>query len=298
MMTRGAIMWFLLLLLMPVMLSNACPSESFSPANSTRWELLEAVADQIHIEDGLMIRTKESYRYYFWDLYKSVPRSQRLEIVNKMSESLKEVAFRDRRFDMVGLILFGPDKGRSFLRIRHDKRPEPVNVLGYIQCVRTLVCSTSYNDDLFEKHCGPSCFRGLRHTRSRANLCSLATKEAIEEAMILACGMNFIEPEPQQQVPYGYLAFGSGLHVLEVTAIFLSSPSAMVAVASCLALNYVISSIITPMLFKKKELPWENFTDGWTRDQVAKWVSCPGFKEWMIKNYHRIIILPDTSHDE
>ncbi|KAJ0783586.1 putative legumain protein [Helianthus annuus] len=215
MMSRGA-MWFLLLLLMSVMLSNACPSEPFPPANGTRWELLEAVVDQIHIEDGLMIRTKESYRYYFWDLYKSVPRSQRLEIVNKMSESLKEVAFRDRRLDMVGLILFGPDKGRPFLRIRHDKRPEPVNVLGYIQCVRTL-------DDLFEKHCGPSCFRGLRHTRSRANLCSLATKEAIEEAMILACGMNFIQPEPQQQVPYGYLAFGSGLHVLEVTAIFLVS---------------------------------------------------------------------------
>ncbi|KAM0052270.1 putative legumain protein [Helianthus debilis subsp. tardiflorus] len=200
MMSCGVMSFLLLLLLMPVMVSNTCVSEAL-PENNTRWELLEAVAaDQIHIEDGLMIRTKESYHYYFWNLIQKFilltflvlstevyPDHKGLKLLNKMRESLKEVAFRDRRLDMVGLILFGPDKGLSFLCIRHDMRPEPVNVLGYIQCVRTL-------DGLFEKHCGPYYFRGLRHTRSRANLCSLVTKEAIEEAMILACGMNFIEP--------------------------------------------------------------------------------------------------------
>ncbi|KAI7743130.1 hypothetical protein M8C21_010028 [Ambrosia artemisiifolia] len=314
------VMWLLLML---VMLSNTCLSEPLN--NGTRWELLESIADQIHVQDGISVPTPEYYRYYLWDLYKSSPRSQRLETINKMSEAFKQLAYRDWRLDVLGLFLFGPDKGRSFLRIRHDERPEPVDVLGYVQCSQVL-------DDLFEKHCGPPCLMGLRHRHSRENLCYLATKEAIEEAMILACGMNVIEPGavPQQQVPYGYLASVTGLlfmtpfaskdildqdandngiarllnwakRVLVVTAIYLSyvgSPSAIVAVACCLALDYVTGSIIAPMLFKKTELPLEKFTDGWTRDQVSEWVSSPGFKEWVIKNYHKVIILSDASQDE
>ncbi|MFS8011906.1 putative legumain protein [Helianthus anomalus] len=106
-----------------------------------------------------------------------------------MRERLKKITFRDNRVDMIGLILFGPEKARSFLRLRYDMLPEPehVDVLDYVQCIRST-------DHLFIKHCGPPSYMGLRQSRSLSNLCSLAKKKAIEDAIIQSCGLNIIEP--------------------------------------------------------------------------------------------------------
>ncbi|XP_076913673.1 vacuolar-processing enzyme-like [Bidens hawaiensis] len=296
-----------------VLLSITCVSNPLPRANDSRWEPLETTAYQIHIEDGFMIRVAEGYRYDLWNRYKGSSRSERLEIVNEMSESLKEIAIWDRRLDMIGFILFGPEKGRAFLRVKYEERPELMDVLDYLECSRSV-------DALFEKHCGLPSFKGLRHVSSRSNLCHLATKEAIEEAIILSCGMNIIEPEPQQQVPHGFIAFGTAsedimnqdaddneiaqlrnwtMQIVVATTTFLNyvgSPRATVAAVSCFTLHYVIYYIITsrsacrvPQLFmRRRKLPWEKCEDGWTIDQVSMWVSFPRFKEWMLKNHKRI----------
>ncbi|MFS8011911.1 putative legumain protein [Helianthus anomalus] len=130
-----------------------------------------------------------------------------------MRERLKKIAFRDNRVDMIGLILFGPEKARSFLRLRYDMlpEPEPVDVLDYLQCIRSI-------DHLFIKHCGPPFYMGLRQSHSLSNLCSLAKKKAIEDAIIQSCGLNIIEPVLQEQVPYRYPAFGTGLPFITLFA--------------------------------------------------------------------------------
>ncbi|KAJ0513209.1 hypothetical protein HanRHA438_Chr10g0444091 [Helianthus annuus] len=58
-------------LLMLVMVSKTCQSEP-SPAppteNDTRWELLEAAANRIHIEDGSMTSIPPGeHHYYLWN---------------------------------------------------------------------------------------------------------------------------------------------------------------------------------------------------------------------------------------
>ncbi|KAK1422606.1 hypothetical protein QVD17_17891 [Tagetes erecta] len=182
----------LLLILMPLMvLSTFVPFRS-SLANDTRWEPLETTANQIHIEDGLMIRRDERYLYDLWNRYTSSSRSQRPKIVNDISESFKEVAFRDTRLDMVGVILFGPEKGRVFLKASARKLPKIMSAWDSFECGVTL-------DELIVKHCGPPCFNGRRHENTMPNLCHLATKEAIEEAVILSCGMNTIEPDRKSE---------------------------------------------------------------------------------------------------
>ncbi|KAM0038374.1 hypothetical protein Hdeb2414_s0013g00414061 [Helianthus debilis subsp. tardiflorus] len=193
------IIWLLMLL----MVSKTCLSEpSLAPptTNDTRWELLEAAANRIHIEDGSMTSIPPGeHHYYLWN-------------------------------------------------------PE----------------------HLFIKHCGPPSFVGLRQSRSLSNLCSLAKKKAIEDAIIQSCGLNIIEPV--SNLVHTYWAFKS----------YFGSLSTIVAAAFCLALKYVIGSIIAP---KKTELPWQKFPDGWIREQVAGWASSCQFRDWMM-NYHRIIILP------
>lgn len=48
---------------------------------------------------------------------------------------------------------------------------------------------------LFKKHCGLPREQSLKHMRAFANMCNyVADKRAIEEAFILVCGMNNIEP--------------------------------------------------------------------------------------------------------
>ncbi|MFS7893541.1 hypothetical protein Hanom_Chr00s000928g01670601 [Helianthus anomalus] len=113
---------------------------------------------------------------------------------------------------------------------------------------------------------------GLRQSRSLSNLCSLAKKKAIEDAIIQSCGLNIIEPV--SNLVHTYWAFKS----------YVGSPSTIVGAA------FLFSTEVCDW-FHHTELPWEKFPDCWTREQVAGWASSCQFRDWMMKNYHRIIIL-------
>ncbi|KAM0053306.1 hypothetical protein Hdeb2414_s0007g00258221 [Helianthus debilis subsp. tardiflorus] len=83
--------WLLLLVMMMLMVRNTCLSQpSSTVANGTRWDVLEAATNRIHLDDDQPIRENEYYAYYLWNLYNTSSRSQRFEIVNEMSEVLKK----------------------------------------------------------------------------------------------------------------------------------------------------------------------------------------------------------------
>ncbi|KAJ0817763.1 putative legumain protein [Helianthus annuus] len=180
--------WLLLLVMMMLMVRNTCLSQpSSTVANGTRWDVLEAATNRIHLDDDHGIRENEYYAYYLWNLYNTSSRSQRFEIVNEMSEVLKKIAYRDSRHDMIGLILFGPEKSRSILTATIDYKRQDVGE-DYSQCLETIA-------DLYMKHCGPIDGDGLRHRKSWPNMCLYAEDKAmIEEAIIVTCGSNNVAP--------------------------------------------------------------------------------------------------------
>lgn len=54
---------------------------------------------------------------------------------------------------------------------------------------------------------------------------------------------------------------------------------------------------------KKKEFPaWKELRESWIKDDeyvvadyVAKWASVRDFRDWVLKNPHRIMVLPDDN---
>ncbi|GKE54729.1 hypothetical protein Tco_1489885, partial [Tanacetum coccineum] len=84
------------------------------------------------------------------------------------------------RIEMVGLILFGPEKARSTL---HSVRA-PERIVDDLKCFKSTLES-------FEKHCCLLPELGLRHMRAFANICNyVADKAAIKEALIVSCAMT------------------------------------------------------------------------------------------------------------
>ncbi|KAJ0949583.1 hypothetical protein HanRHA438_Chr01g0040241 [Helianthus annuus] len=61
--------WLLLLVMMMLMVRNTCLSQpSSTVANGTRWDVLEAATNRIHLDDDHGIRENEYYAYYLWNL--------------------------------------------------------------------------------------------------------------------------------------------------------------------------------------------------------------------------------------
>ncbi|KAI3683753.1 hypothetical protein L1987_84268 [Smallanthus sonchifolius] len=91
------------------------------------------------------------------------------------------------------------------------------------------------------------------------------------------------------------------MRVVGVVSILSSSfdtPLAMVSLASCLALNYVINSIRAQISKKIELLKWAKLRDSWIREYfvggyvVAEWATVTGFREWVLTNPHRIMMIP------
>ncbi|XP_076901185.1 uncharacterized protein LOC143555533 [Bidens hawaiensis] len=175
--------WLLLLMLLMVV------SHAQASVNMSSWDALEAVVNGIPFDVGL-VRRKEAYASYLWNAYKRSTRLQRFRIANEISESLKEIAFRDTRLDMIGVILFGPEKGRSILRAGGGGDGYEKKHVGedYTQCLINT-------DDLFTRHCGPRNSIGSRHIHSISNICHYVDEMVmIEDAILATCGSNNLAP--------------------------------------------------------------------------------------------------------
>ncbi|KAI3826230.1 hypothetical protein L1987_00275 [Smallanthus sonchifolius] len=212
MMASRLICWLLV-----VLLSHAGASElsgNRSLGIDTRWEILEAVTNRIHFDEGIL-KQKEEYGYYLWHHYIASSRSRRPRIVNEMSEMFKKIAYRDCRYDMMGLILFGPEKVPYHHQLRYEEEEE-------------------------------------------------------EE-------VNWV------------------VRAVAVFAIFDSSFDTPLAPMALIFKNTKLQWVKLREYLTRDDsvVKWEKYPEGWTSDSVARWVSAPGFREWVIKNQDRIIVIKD-----
>ncbi|KAI3683750.1 hypothetical protein L1987_84264 [Smallanthus sonchifolius] len=142
--------------------------------NDRRRDVLRAISNPM--------KEREVYLSYLLEQYKNSSTLKRPTIVMEIQDAVNKVAYLDSRIDLIGWILFGPKNGWSILRsVRDHKRPvvdDPI-------CLESTL-------KLFEKHCGVLFEQAMK--QSLANLCNYAAeKEAIHEAILLACGMQITE---------------------------------------------------------------------------------------------------------
>ncbi|GJX87476.1 asparaginyl endopeptidase 1 [Tanacetum coccineum] len=116
----------------------------------------------------------------YFSYYRKSATSERSKIVKDLNNPLTHMDYVNSRIEMVGLILFGPEKARSTLRsVRAPER-----IVDDLKCFKSMLES-------FEKHCCVLPELGLRHMRAFTNICNyVAEKAAIKEALIVSCAMT------------------------------------------------------------------------------------------------------------
>ncbi|KAJ0810061.1 putative legumain protein [Helianthus annuus] len=142
--------------------------------NRIRWDAVRAMSNPIHPRDAHLL--------HLYQQYKNSSTSNRPTFAKEILDAVTKLAYLDSRIDMIGLLLFGPTKAWSTLRaVRDVKKPPPPAADAGLQSTLKL----------FEKHCGLLTEHGMK--QSLANIYHYAVhKEAIHEAIILACGMHKI----------------------------------------------------------------------------------------------------------
>ncbi|KAI3683749.1 hypothetical protein L1987_84263 [Smallanthus sonchifolius] len=143
--------------------------------NDRRRDVLRAISNPM--------KEREVYLSYLLEQYKKNSSAlKRPTIVMEIQDVVNKIAYLDSRIDLIGWILFGPKNGRSVLRSVRDKKRL---VVDDPTCLKSTL-------KLFEKHCGVLFEQAMK--QSLANLCNYAAdKEAIREAILLACGMQITE---------------------------------------------------------------------------------------------------------
>ncbi|PWA49180.1 hypothetical protein CTI12_AA483920 [Artemisia annua] len=159
--------------------------ESSKTEHNTTLEVLDAHANRIDLHNR-EVREWDLGRYWLWGTYNMSSGSHmRPTIIMDINKEFTQWEYLNSRIDMVGLILFGPENGRSIIRsVRGPKQ----NLVDELQCLESTA-------QLFYKHCHCIHEHCLRRFPSFANMCNHASdKAAIKEAIIVACVNNKIEP--------------------------------------------------------------------------------------------------------
>ncbi|GJT79438.1 hypothetical protein Tco_1053780 [Tanacetum coccineum] len=178
------------------------------------WEVLEAMANR---NVTILYRNMEALTgidndlYQLWLSIKVFPGkySYRSMVINMIYQYLKDNEYVNNKIDMVGSILFGPEKGHSILSLPSGHTLDP-------QCVTS-------SRHFFAHQCGFLSTNSVKHEQPFVNMCNhVGDKASIKEAIIAACGgMNNIK---------SYVSLRPQYCVILITAYFLSSKSADVDV--------------------------------------------------------------------
>ncbi|GKC99917.1 vacuolar-processing enzyme, partial [Tanacetum coccineum] len=98
---------------------------------------------------------------FLWQRYKKSTESKRAEVFKQITETLTHRGHLDSSIDMIGVLLFGPQNGRSIL---HSARGSGQPLVDDWECLKSTA-------RLFEKHCGLLTQYGMKHMRAFANIC-------------------------------------------------------------------------------------------------------------------------------
>ncbi|PWA93794.1 asparaginyl endopeptidase 1 [Artemisia annua] len=142
-------------------------------------ETVNLPANGIHLNkqmDG--VNQRDADLIFLWQRYKKSTESKRAEVFKQITETLTHRGHLDSSIDMIGVLLFGPQNGRSIL---HSARGPGLPLVDDWECLKTTA-------RLFEKHCGLLTQYGMKHMRAFANICNnMVEKSAVEEAFTATC---------------------------------------------------------------------------------------------------------------
>ncbi|KAJ0667662.1 putative legumain protein [Helianthus annuus] len=142
-------------------------------------------ANQIHFDKLDGVNQRDADLIFLWQRYKKSSESRRPEILREITETLTHRGHLDSSIDMIGVLLFGPQNGRSIL---HSARAPGLPLVDDWECFKSTA-------RLFEKHCGLLTQYGMKHMRAFANICnSSVEKSKVEEVFIATCGGKNIGP--------------------------------------------------------------------------------------------------------
>ncbi|PSS11505.1 Vacuolar-processing enzyme like [Actinidia chinensis var. chinensis] len=140
--------------------------------------------NKIHVDKRMdVVNQRDADLLFLWQRYKRSEEGseKKTEILKQITEMMKHRIHLDGTIDMIGVLLFGPEKGPYILS---SLRKPGSAIVDDWTCLKSMV-------RVFETHCGSLTQYGMKHMRAFANICNNGVSEAtMEEACIVACGRH------------------------------------------------------------------------------------------------------------
>ncbi|KAI6702246.1 hypothetical protein NL676_011382 [Syzygium grande] len=128
-----------------------------------------------------VVNQRDGDLHFLWQMVKKTEDNseKRKEILGQISSTMRHRIHLDGSIEMIGALLFGPERGSSVLTaVREPGLP----LVDDWKCLKSMV-------RVFETHCGSLTQYGMKHMRAFANICNgRVTRESMEEACASACG--------------------------------------------------------------------------------------------------------------
>ncbi|PSS04077.1 Vacuolar-processing enzyme like [Actinidia chinensis var. chinensis] len=138
--------------------------------------------NKIHLDTRMdVINQRDADLLSLWQRYKRSEEGseEKTKILKQITETMKHRIHLDSSIDMIGVLLFGPEKGHSILS---SMRKPGSAIVDDWTCLKSMV-------QVFETHCGSLTEYGMKHMRAFANICNNGVSgAAMEEACMVACG--------------------------------------------------------------------------------------------------------------
>ncbi|XP_031388638.1 vacuolar-processing enzyme [Punica granatum] len=127
-----------------------------------------------------VVNQRDADLHFLWQMYKKSEGAmeKRREILGQIMGIMKHRIHLDGSIEMIGMLLFGPERGSVVLSaVREPGSP----LVDDWQCLKSMV-------QLFESHCGSLTQYGMKHMRAFANICNSDVSEAaMEDACLTTC---------------------------------------------------------------------------------------------------------------
>ncbi|KAL3818189.1 hypothetical protein ACJIZ3_004094 [Penstemon smallii] len=137
--------------------------------------------NRINFTDHMdVVNQRDADLLFLWERYKKLEdgNKRKAEFLKEITDTLLHREHLDGSIDIIGVILFGPEKGLSALK---SVRDQGLPLVDDWECLKSTV-------RLFEAHCGSLTQYGMKHMRAFANICNNGvSQDEMEEACMVAC---------------------------------------------------------------------------------------------------------------
>ncbi|KAK9277465.1 hypothetical protein L1049_007009 [Liquidambar formosana] len=148
-------------------------------------------SNKLHLHTPMeVVNQRDADLLFMWQRYKKSEdgSENKKEILKQITETMMHRIHLDGSIELIGTLLYGPEKGSSILS---SVRAPGLPIVDDWGCLKAMV-------RLFESHCGSLTQYGMKHMRPFANICNSGVSQAaMDEACAAACtGHNMMEWHP------------------------------------------------------------------------------------------------------